>query len=146
MDPTGVPSNRNPVVSSIGVDDLSSCISIEYFAIVRRNMVAVVGGKRFKMLSPEQEVKILVFCGLTMQPRLTPSRSISLQKNSISSCATVEEISSMYARRCAMLPKPSSPGFPCCRRALALSFKAVSSGCRIRWRTSVANIGERGHP
>ena len=47
------------------------------------------------MLSPVHEVKILVFSGLTMHPRDFPNRSISVQKNSMSSCATVDEISSI---------------------------------------------------
>ena len=33
------------------------------------------------MLSPEHEVRILVLCGITKQPRDLPSFSISLQKN-----------------------------------------------------------------
>ena len=146
MEPTGVPSSLKPVVSSTGVVVLSLLMSTEYLAIVRWRMVAVVSGRRSMMLSPEHDVKIRVFCGLTMHPRLTPSRSISVQKNSMSSWATVEDISSMYAKRCAMLPNPSSPRSPDNTRACALSFSALSSGCSIRWSTSVAKIGDRGHP
>jgi len=108
--------------------------------------LAVGGGRRCMMLSPEHDVKIRVLCGLTKHPRLTPSRSISVQKNSMSSWATVEEMSSMYAKRCVMLPNPSSPRSPVCNLAEARSFSAVSSGCSIRWSTSVAKIGDRGHP
>ncbi len=61
-----------------------------------------------KMFSPEQEVSILVLVGLTKHPWDAPNFSISVQKNSTSSCATVEEMSSMYAKRCAMLPKPKT--------------------------------------
>jgi hypothetical protein len=53
------------------------------------------------ILSPEHEVNILVLAGLMKHPREAPNLSISLQKNLTSLCATVAEMSSMYANRCA---------------------------------------------
>ena len=47
------------------------------------------------MLTPEHEVRILVLCGLTKQPRDLPSFSISVQKNLISSWCTVDDMSSI---------------------------------------------------
>ena len=72
------------------------------------------------MLVPEQEVRILVFCGLTKHPLDFPSFSISVQKNWTSWWCTVDDMSSIYASRCAMLPKPSSPLSPFCNRSAAL--------------------------
>jgi len=48
-----------------------------------------------RLLSPLHEVKIRVLKGLTKHPRGVPNRSISSQKNWISSKATVEDMSSM---------------------------------------------------
>ena len=83
-------------------------------------VVAVCCSSLGKMLSPEHEVSIRVLRGLTKHPRVEPSRSISVQKNSMSSCGTVDDISSIYANKCARLPYPSSPGFPLRSRSAAL--------------------------
>ncbi len=91
-------------------------------------------------------MSILVLKGLTKQPRGVPILSSSVQKNCTSSSGTVEEISSMYANRCAMLPKPSSPGLPASSRDCARSCKDRASGLRTQCRTSVAKIGDSGHP
>ena len=68
---------------------------MEYWLIVEDIELALSVLRLDKMLSPEHEVSILVFVGLTKHPRDAPSFSISVQKNSTSSCATVEEMSSI---------------------------------------------------
>lgn len=128
MDPTGVPSSRNPEVSSTGDVVLSLFLFTEYLEIVRSMVMAVLGSSSGMIDFPEQEVSIRVLDGLTMQPRDRPKRSISVQKNSMSSWATVEEMSSMYAKRCARLPKPSSPAIPLMRRSCALCSSAFARG------------------
>ena len=73
-----------------------------------------------RMLCPLHVVYILVLSGLTKQPLEAPNLSNSVQKNSTSSCATVDDMSSMYASRWAMLPKPSSPVLLLFNRLFAL--------------------------
>ena len=115
-----MPSSRKPEVSSTGEKLSSLFCCIENHAIVRSMVAAVWWSSLGRMLSPEQEVSIRVLRGLTKHPRVDPSRSISVQKNSMSSCGTVDEMSSIYANKCARLPYPSSPGFPCRSRSAAL--------------------------
>lgn len=86
-------------MSSTGEVLSSRFCSMEYRAIVRFTLAAVCSSKLGNMLSPEHDVSIRVLRGLTKHPRVDPSRSISVQKNSMSSCATVEEMSSMYANK-----------------------------------------------
>ena len=98
------------------------------------------------MLVPDVDVRILVLKGFTKHPRGVPMHSSSVQKKDMSSSGTVADMSSMYANRCDMLLWPSSPLIPCDCRVRARSSNDSARGLSILWRTSVAKIGERGHP
>lgn len=85
-------------MSSAAVDLPSLCFSIEYLDIVLRISCASVGlsdASEGSMLSPEQDVRILVFCGFKKHPLDLPNFSISVQKTLMSSWCTVDEMSSM---------------------------------------------------
>lgn len=86
-EPTGVPRSLNPSVSSTGVVVPSAFFLLEYLEIVSaisvaRSWSAVKSAGR--MLWLEQDVRILVFWGLTKHPRGRPNLSISEQKNLMS--------------------------------------------------------------
>ncbi len=66
--------------------------------MVRDRLLAVVSSSKGIMLSPEHDVSIRVFIGLTKHPLEAPRRSISVQKNSASLYATVVEMSSIFCR------------------------------------------------
>ena len=82
-DPTGVPSSRNPSVSSMPCDELPT-LSIEYvlmeysISVAREGLVLKMDGM---ILCPVHDVSILDFSGLMKQPLLLPSNFMLSSKN-----------------------------------------------------------------
>ena len=82
-DPTGVPSNRNPSVSSMPLDEFP-IFSVEYvlmeysMSAAREGLVLRMDGM---MLCPVHDVSILDFSGLIKQPRLLPSDFMLSSRN-----------------------------------------------------------------
>lgn len=68
------------------------------------------------MLLLLQDVNILDFSGLMKHPRSAPRRFKLSRKNLISIWGIVQERSSTQAKRCEILPNPSSPASPLLRR------------------------------
>ncbi len=100
-DPTGVPSSRNPSVSSMPCDVLP-IRSIEY-VLREYSMSAAREGLEIRivgmMLSPLHDVNIRDFSGLMKHPRVAPSIFMLSSRNLRSMWGTVQLMSSTQAKR-----------------------------------------------
>lgn len=148
-DPTGVPSNRKPSVSSIPMDDVLLEGFVEYVSMQYFMSVAKVGfcsRRDGMMLWLLQDVRILDLCGLMLHPRSFPSDVISSRKNRMSGRGIIADRSSTHANKCEMLPYPSSPGSPARSLLCARVLSFASNGCKTLFITREANVEERGQP
>ena len=93
-----------------------------------------------------QEVSILVFDGLTKQPREAPGVFSVVQRKGKSVRKTHEEMLLTNPRRWKMPPKPSSPGLLEASCVAARSCRRESIGWRRQATTKEAKRGERGQP
>ena len=99
-DPTGVPSSRNPFVSSMPLDEVPT-LSMEY-VLMEYSMSAASEGLVWRMdgmmLCPVHDVSILDFSGLMKQPLSLPSVFMLSSRNLRSAWGTVQLISSTHAK------------------------------------------------
>ena len=149
-DPTGVPSNLNPLVSSTPMFGwLCLGFLIEYVLMDCVSSEARVGlcwVSRGMMLVPLQDVRMRDFSGFMKHPCSAPNCFRLLRKNLMSMCGMVAERSSTHANRWEMPPYPSSPGSPLSRRLLARSCSSLSIGWSTLFMTKAAKVEESGQP
>ena len=107
------------------ISPVSLLIEWEYVCRQSRSSCAMggeVASRSGRILWWLHDVRILVFWGFMKHPRAFPRLSNSVKKKIMSWWWIIAEMSSMYAKICARLPNPLSPGLPLSSLSFARSF------------------------